>query len=167
MFYSATAKNGYKFEAPFDPAAKKTVGIIYKPPVWTGSTVFYYRAEDDYDVVVPTVFKGVYYKVVNPGLSGITEPTWPTTIGSRVVDGTVIWEAVAYNLLPNEETIAESTWAASEAVTLSGSNNTGRATYVTVSDIPEGVLRFTITNHIVKNNGEEDDITLIFKVGNR
>lgn len=167
MFYSATAKNGYKFESVFDPEAKKTVGIIYKPPVWASGTVYYYRFEDDYDVVVPSVFKGLYYRVINPGLSGTVEPTWPTTVGSRVTDGTVIWEAVAYNLLPNDEAIAESTWTASEAVTLSDSNNTGRATYVTIADVPEGVLKFAVTNHIVKNNGEEDDITLVFKVGNR
>jgi len=28
------------------------------------------------------------------GVSGVTEPTWPTTLGARVNDGTVIWEAV-------------------------------------------------------------------------
>lgn len=30
----------------------------------------------------------------NPGLSGSTEPAWPTTLGVQVVDNEVIWEAI-------------------------------------------------------------------------
>lgn len=34
---------------------------------------------------------GYYYEVTTAGTSGGTEPTWPTTVGNTVVDGTVTW----------------------------------------------------------------------------
>ncbi|MFZ5892409.1 MAG: hypothetical protein ACOY0T_15220 [Myxococcota bacterium] len=45
------------------------------------------------DFVLKTAANGLYYKAISTGVShATTEPTWPTTIGSRVVDGTVTWE---------------------------------------------------------------------------
>lgn len=40
---------------------------------------------------VPTVSNGYYYKCTSAGTTGASEPTWPTTIGGTVVDGTVTW----------------------------------------------------------------------------
>ena len=34
---------------------------------------------------------GYYYKCTTGGTVGATEPTWPTTIGSTVTDGTAVW----------------------------------------------------------------------------
>jgi hypothetical protein len=34
---------------------------------------------------------GLYYQATVAGTSGGTEPTWPTTLGNTVVDGTVTW----------------------------------------------------------------------------
>lgn len=53
---------------------------------WNASTVY---ALDAY--AVPTVRNGHYYKVTVVGTSGAAEPTWPTTSGATVVDGTVTW----------------------------------------------------------------------------
>ena len=46
-------------------------------------------------VVKPTSQTGFYYKCIVNGTSGVSEPTWPTTIGVTVVDGTVTWETIA------------------------------------------------------------------------
>ena len=48
--------------------------------------------------VVPTVSNGYYYtaNAGNPaGVTGATQPSWPTTIGNTVVDGTVTWTCTA------------------------------------------------------------------------
>lgn len=168
MIYSATASGPFKMPGVFDPNAKKSIGLVYRPDSWLASTVYYLRAEDDYSTVIPTSFAGLYFKVVNPGKSGTVEPTWPAAPGDTVTDGTVVWEAVAYNLMPPTETIVTSTFTASNSVVLTGSAVIdGAKTQTMVSSIPTGVTSFTVTNHIVKSNGEEDDVTLQFKVASR
>ena len=47
------------------------------------------------DYVNPTSWNGYSYKCTVAGTTGSTEPTWPTTIGDTVTDGTVTWECVA------------------------------------------------------------------------
>jgi hypothetical protein len=39
----------------------------------------------------PTVSNGLYYKATVAGTTGASQPTWPTTVGATVVDGTVTW----------------------------------------------------------------------------
>ena len=40
---------------------------------------------------IPTVDNGYYYTATTGGTSSGSQPTWPTTIGNTVVDGTVTW----------------------------------------------------------------------------
>lgn len=166
MIYSATAKGGFKMPAPFDPNSKKYTGVIYIPDTWAATHV-YYMDDYRYDIVIPTVFKAKYYKVVQPGKSGATEPAWPSAIGEQVTDGDVIWECVAYDLIPPTDTISTSTFTASDGVTLTGASISGGKTQVKISAVPTGVTQFTVTNHTVRTSGEEDDVTLVFKVGER
>lgn len=58
-------------------------------PAWTASTKKYLG-----DVVRKTVDNGYRYKCTVEGTTGGTEPTWPTTIGNTVVDGSVTWTCV-------------------------------------------------------------------------
>jgi hypothetical protein len=151
----------------YDKDSKKVVGLVFRPNAWSANTVYYYRSSSDYDVVVPTVFKGLYYKVINPGMSGATEPVWSTTVDDIVTDNGIQWQAVAYNLMPPTESITASTWAASNSVTTASPSFTANTTQVKITAVPAGVDSFTLTNHYVKSNGEEDDVTLLFKVAER
>jgi len=44
------------------------------------------------DIVTPTVSNGHYYKCIQGGISGATQPTFPTVTGQQVTDATVIWQ---------------------------------------------------------------------------
>lgn len=49
-----------------------------------------------WDYAAPLEARRLAYRATQDtaGVSGVVEPTWPTTLGTRVTDGTVIWEAV-------------------------------------------------------------------------
>lgn len=47
-------------------------------------------------LIKPTRGNGRYYTTSADGISGAQEPRWPSTPGATVIDGTIIWTAVAY-----------------------------------------------------------------------
>lgn len=75
-------------------------------PVWSANTALVKLArvkatlDEDYPLIV--------FDVIQEGVTGPTEPVWPTTIGQTVVDGTVTFvasaggtgKAVVYKQLP-------------------------------------------------------------------
>lgn len=62
-------------------------------PQWTTAVSYSVNS-----IIVPTVSNGHYYKAVQGGTSGGSQPTFPTGTGARVADGSVIWqEAGAIN----------------------------------------------------------------------
>lgn len=52
---------------------------------WTATTALALN-----DLIEPTVSNGRYYKVTTAGTTDSTEPTWPTTTGGTVTDGTAV-----------------------------------------------------------------------------
>lgn len=48
--------------------------------------------------VAPTVPNGFHFKLVDPGVSGLTEPSWNATLGAQTTDGGAIWETVQASL---------------------------------------------------------------------
>ena len=55
-------------------------------PSWAASTAY---ALDD--LVIPATSNGYTYKCTTAGTTAGSAPTWPTTIGGTVTDGTVVW----------------------------------------------------------------------------
>lgn len=55
-------------------------------PVWVTLTAY-----TTISYVVPVTANGFYYKCTVAGTTGASEPTWPTTVGTTVVDGTATW----------------------------------------------------------------------------
>ncbi len=53
---------------------------------WAASTAY---TTSDY--VIPTTANGRLYKCTTAGTSAGSEPTWPTTVGGTVSDGTAVW----------------------------------------------------------------------------
>ena len=90
--------NGYVYEAQNNGKPVKTsptlptmVGNVVEDMAGTSTWV-----SKDYavgDIVIPTVSNGFFYECTAAGTSGVIEPTWVTTAGSKVVDGTVNWTA--------------------------------------------------------------------------
>ncbi|MCA1596093.1 MAG: hypothetical protein LC772_06680 [Chloroflexi bacterium] len=70
---------------PFTSPAAVYYGL-YTTPVWAPSTAYALNA-----LVIPTATNGHIYKVTTAGTSAATQPTWPTTAGGTVADGTVVW----------------------------------------------------------------------------
>jgi hypothetical protein len=66
------------------------------PKQWTASTSYSYG-----DNVRPSTYNGYNYTCTVAGTSGGTEPTWPTTVGSTVVDGGVTWKCIDYIAFPS------------------------------------------------------------------
>lgn len=60
---------------------------------WKASTAYL-----EGDQRVPATPNGYYYQVTAAGTSAASAPTWPTTIGNTVSDGTVTWRCQAAGL---------------------------------------------------------------------
>ncbi|MDD5084209.1 MAG: hypothetical protein PHT88_04780 [Candidatus Moranbacteria bacterium] len=172
MIYPALAKGPYKIPGVHDKDCKRLFGLILRPASWSASTVYSVRAEDDYDVVMPSVFTGLYYKVIAPGKSGALEPAWIATVAGQTVDGTtgLTWEAVAYNLMPVSESISSVVCTPTNNVVLSGDSNTAGTLQFMIEPLPAAAIAagsFEIDCLITKNNAEKVAVTLKFKVGER
>lgn len=63
------------------------VGLLVAK-VWTADTAY---TTSDYMVTASTGNNGRLYKCTTAGTSRSTAPTWPTTNGGTVTDGTVVW----------------------------------------------------------------------------
>lgn len=81
------AARGVRGETSFNPDYVKQILTSLK---WQANTTY-----APYQYIQPTTENGYQYVVIDGGKSGSNEPTWPTTVGLTVVDGSVEWKCVA------------------------------------------------------------------------
>lgn len=107
LYFGSAATTGTRtLQATSNPGIDQiTLTPTYAIPDWLASTAYAlgYSAR-------PTTPNGYRYEVTTAGTSNSSEPTWPTTIGNTVTDGTVVWTCVA-----EERTVDEITLALTEA----------------------------------------------------
>jgi hypothetical protein len=70
-------------------------------PTWSANTGYYYG-----QIVKPLASpNGLLFRAIGSGTSGAagvtgaSEPTWPTTVGQVVVDGSVTWACIGYAVI--------------------------------------------------------------------
>lgn len=85
--------------AVYDSINKKVLFFIPVeiPPVWgktwSGQNKTTY---DTKEATIPTTPNGFTYVATTGGVKGSSEPSWPTTIGNTVSDGTITWTCKYY-----------------------------------------------------------------------
>ena len=81
-----------------DTTNRAKYGVSEKiPAAWVKDTSYSLN-----DLVIPTSGNGFVYICTVSGTSGDTEPSWPTTVGDTVTDGSVTWKCILgndYNLV--------------------------------------------------------------------
>jgi len=169
MIYPLDKKTSYRFPGFHDPDDKRVIGLILAPSTWAASTVYEKRGDDDYDVVMPTVYTGFYYKVKNPGKSTNLEPTWVAVTGEETTQAgtSLVFEAVNYNMLPPAETVASVTYMCTHGVTVSNTSSTTKSCQFMIDPLPAAAIAakvFNVTARIVKNNAEQVDASIDFYV---
>ena len=81
------AVSGVKGTTGYDPSY---VMQILTSGLWYPSTLY-----EPYQYVKPSTPNNYQYVCVSGGISGTVEPTWPTTVGATVTDGTCTWACEA------------------------------------------------------------------------
>ena len=76
----------FRAQALGAPTTSWYLGLHNITGVWLASTAYTVG-----QYAVPTTSNGRLYRVTTAGTSGATQPTWPTTAGGTVTDGTVVW----------------------------------------------------------------------------
>ena len=61
-------------------------------------------------MVAPSTPNGFNYRLVQTGQTDAVEPTWPTSIGATVQDGSVVWETVASSRYAASVAFSDARW---------------------------------------------------------
>lgn len=67
---------------------------------WAATTAY-----SENDLRIPTTPNGYIYECTTAGTSGATEPSWPSTLGNTMADGTAVWTCRSTAWANGEQTI--------------------------------------------------------------
>jgi hypothetical protein len=158
QIYSTNLKGPLKVSGYIDPDDTTEIRVFWNAPVFTTQTV--YRAGD---ITRPSIDNGYYYQCSINGVSGINEPTWTQ---EETISGTVTFMAVPWNLwLMPRANISSSLWSSSNTdITLSSEFYNHYYTSVLVSNVPNTLMDFTLTNQISNENSEFLSRSFTYKI---
>lgn len=162
IIFKSNEKGPKKMNTYLDPDDKTIINVIYGVSVWEASTVYL-----NTNAIRPTVDNGYYYVCEKNGKSSTTEPDWNLlNSDDLIVDGTVIWKPVEYNLwLSTSEVITNSVWTKSDSgIVLSYSAHDSTTTSIMIESIPETLSTIILTNQVTKSNGEKLSRSFEYKV---
>jgi len=91
--HSGTDFNGYIYVVAEYDDTNVYHHYLDDPGAWAASTAYNLG-----DFRRPTTPNGFRYEVTTAGTSGGSEPAWPTTVGTTVTDGTVVWTCRSHNV---------------------------------------------------------------------
>lgn len=134
------------------------------PNAWAATTAYSLNA-----AVRPTARNGFVYQCTTAGTSSGTEPTWPTTAGGSVTDGTVVWtcrvnySVAAITLSGADFTLSDNagaglgrklTRAAKSGITITGAGTPTitHCAYLTTASLKLNAVQ-TTTATVVANGG--------------
>lgn len=107
LYVACEYDDGSKFHHYLDPGSTSSTPK-FASPAWAATTAY---ATTSPHFVTPTTPNGWRYECTTGGTSGGTEPTWPTTLGATVVDGTVTWTCRSFVVTdpkcPHHESVAK------------------------------------------------------------
>lgn len=107
-----------------------------KEQVWSANTTY------SSILIIPTTFNG--HKYTGTGVSGSTEPTWPTGIGETVTDGTITWVESG---LEGVTKLTQADWRVLDKSNTTNSNPNRYVRYgnsIELNPIPNGKYRLSI-----------------------
>jgi len=171
-----SSKTVFKVDGYHDPDDIRPFVLDLKPSIWVAGTVYARIDDNDYDVVVPTTFKGVAYRAVNPGISNATtEPTWALTLDEITEDfeagetAGLTWKTIPYKYLPQDEDVSSVTVTCTNGVTLVTSSNTTSQVRFTIDTIASDadartVGTFKVQSRVTTSTGRRFDISAEFKL---
>jgi len=178
MLYLSSTKGPYKMQGYHDPDSITTLDIVFRPATWQANTVYTYINDNEYSVVLPTVYKGYYYRCINGGKSGATEPTWALVkdgetedFESGATEG-LKWAAVPYNLMPPARDVSSIAYSATNGVTISNTSNTTIKAILTIDAIDSNaaartVKKFQFKLRVTFSDGQLQDYTFERKIAER
>lgn len=178
MLYPSSTKGPYKILGYHDPDSVQTFDIVFRPPTWQANSVYTFINSNEYSVVIPTEYKGFYYKCINGGKSGPTEPFWALVKDGETEDFEtgategLKWAAVPYNLLLPSKSVSSIVYSATNGVTISGTSNTAIKATLTIDEIPSDatartVKKFQFKLRVTFSDGQQQDFTFERKIAER
>lgn len=148
-FGSAQTSGTRKVQATSNPGTDNiTLTPTYILDQWVVATVYALG-----DIVEPITPNGFKYKATTAGTSHASvEPTWPTSVGTTVTDGTAIWTCLAIVHPITEIKLSLTSGAGLTAATPGAALNIGTTITSGTANKVAVYIRFTNTNTTVNDN---------------
>lgn len=170
FIYNQCRTSPLTLQCAHDPDAKIYYSFRYRAPAWSSSTEKreITGLDEIADIVRPGTANGFYYECYSAGITGTTEPTWPTTKDGTIIDGTVTWKAVPDDtLIRDGDAITSSSWECDTVgVVMDNDSYTGFDTSVRITAVPSDATSFILRNviTITRSGGNVEDYNRSIKI---